>query len=117
MTSLELTRRALLDIQEVENYSIETWGESVACDYLQSIEDAFMLLKANPGLLRPKRKWSDALCFYRVREHFLVCAKFESTIVVLNVAHGSMDLPTRISELEPQLLQEAEMLYRASLKK
>lgn len=112
MASIQLSRRALIDIAEIENASIASWGEVVAADYLQSIEDALNLLRANPGLLKTKQEISEALCFYRVRQHFLVCAILEEKIVVLTIKHGAMDLPTRIAELEPQLLQEAEWLLK-----
>jgi len=113
MGYLGLSRRALRDIQDIEGHSIKTWGDGVASEYLQSIEDALNLLRENPNLLKAKPDVSDSLCFYRAREHFLVCAAFEDSIFVLTVKHGAMDLPARIAELEPQLSQEAEILHRA----
>ena len=117
MVKLRLSRRALLDIADVEAYSIEKWGEKVAAEYLQSIEDALNLLRDQPALLRDKPDVSQSLCFYRVRQHFLVCADYEEILFVLTVKHGAIDLPNRFSEIEPQLLQEAEILYKAYLKK
>ena len=117
MLNLLLSRRATIDIQHIESYSIEKWGEKVADEYLQSIEDALNLILENPTLLRSKPEVSDSLCFYRVRQHFLVCATFEEIIFVLTVKHGAIDLPNRIAEIEPLLSQEAEMLYQAYRKK
>ena len=117
MFRLQLSRRATLDLQHIESYSIEEWGEKVADEYLQSIEDALNLILENPTLLRSKPEVSNSLCFYRVRQHFLVCAIFEKTIFVLTVKHGAIDLPKRIAEIEPLLLQEAEMLHQAYRKK
>lgn len=113
MACLRLSRRALLDIADIETYSIEKWGEKIAAEYLQSIEDALNLLCDNPSLLKLKPGVSGALCFYRVRQHFLVCAAFNESIFVLTVKHGAMDLPARICELEPQLILESELLYKA----
>ena len=117
MFNLQLSRRATLDIQHIESYSIEKWGEKVADEYLQSIEDALNLILENPTLLRSKPEVSDSLCFYRVRQHFLVCAIFKEIIFVLTIKHGAIDLPNRIAEIEPLLSQEAEMLYQAYCKK
>jgi len=113
---LSLTRRALIDIEEIRQYSLAQWGEQVAEKYLDSIEQALQRLKDNPELLREKPDISDHFCFYRVREHFLICMHYERLIAVLAVRHGSMDLPERIAELEPQLLAEAEILHRAFVK-
>lgn len=113
MAYLGLSRRALLDIKAIEAFSIEKWGHSVAADYLQSIENALNLLRENPQLLKTKEGVSDGLCFYRVRQHFLVCALSDESIFVLTIKHGSMDLPGRLAELEPQLKQEAQYLLEA----
>jgi plasmid stabilization system protein ParE len=117
MAYIGLTQRALLDIQEIESLSIEKWGEDTASDYLQSIENALNLLRENPNLLKANPAMSQSLSFYRVRRHFLVCVAYQDSIFVLTVKHGAMDLPNRLTELEPQLMQEAEMLYQAYLKK
>ncbi|MGZ0656289.1 type II toxin-antitoxin system RelE/ParE family toxin [Coraliomargarita sp. W4R53] len=116
MAYLGLSRRALLDIEEVNTLSIEKWGHRVAAEYLQSIENALNLLRENPQLLKAKEGIPDSLCFYRVRQHFLVCAAYENSIFVLTVKHGAMDLPERLAELEPQLSQEAEFLYKAFIR-
>ncbi len=116
MAYLGLSRRALLDIAEIEAYSLEKWGGKIANEYLKSIEDALNRLRDDPTLLKTKSNVSRSLCFYRVRQHFLVCAAFDKSLFVLTVKHGATDLPNRISEIEPQLIHEAEMLYQGYLK-
>ena len=110
---LGLSRRALLDLQEIEAYSREQWGRKVAGEYLGAIEAALVRLRENPRLLRVKPQVSKGLCFYRVNRHWLVCALFEDSLFVLTVKHGSMDLIPRLAELEPHLIEEAAMLHRA----
>ena len=116
MANLALTRRATRDLAEIQRYSIEQWGDRVAEEYLTSIEEALQCLKDNPGLLRSKPGVSDHFSFYRVREHFLICTERKQNIYVLAIRHGSMDLPNRVAELEPLLVDEAEILHRAFLK-
>lgn len=117
MAHLALTRRALLDIQDIDTFSDTKWGQHVAGEYLDAIEEALNRLRENPQLLRAKQDVSASLCFYRVRQHFLVCAVYADSVFVLSVKHGAMDLPNRIKELEPQLLVEAEMMYKAYRKR
>ena len=50
--------------------------------------------------------------FYWVREHFLIGTALEGVLVILTIKHGQMDLPSRILELEPTLLQEADLLHQ-----
>jgi plasmid stabilization system protein ParE len=116
MARLTLSRRAALDLIEIERYSIEQWGKKTAAGYLLEIEEALRLLKDHPGLLREKTEVSENLKFYRVGRHFLVCAVEVENIYVLTVKHGAMDLPERIREIEPALIHEAEILHRAFIK-
>jgi toxin ParE1/3/4 len=117
MAEVHLSRRALLDLEEIWQYSVTTWGEMVASDYLQNIEDALNRLRQNPGLITAKPEVEDSLLFYRVNLHFLVCSTLGDAIYVLTVKHGASDLPSRIGELEPCLLKEADMLKHALRKK
>lgn len=117
MSYLGLSRRAALDIEEIERYSVERWGRKVANEYLDSIQETLSQLREKPSLLRAKPEVSPHFSFYRVRQHFLVCALFRDNVYVLAVKHATMDLPNRITELEPQLLQETELLHRSFLVK
>ncbi len=116
MAEVRLTRRALLDLEDIESYSIEQWGEAVASRYLRDVEAALSRLTEMPSLLRRKEENSTTLGFYPVREHLLVCDVIDGTIYVLTVWHGSMDLPDRISEMEPQLFDEARLLHEQILR-
>jgi toxin ParE1/3/4 len=112
MASVSLTRRAFRDLQEIERYSADRWGKRVADDYLIDIEQGLNRLRENPQLLRSRSAISPAFSLYRVRDHFLVCTLCADCVYVLTIKHGSMDLPTRLAELEPQLLLEAKQLRR-----
>ncbi len=112
MTRLFLTRRALKDFAAIEAYSIENWGRRVADEYIAKFETAFELIRLSPDLLHAKREFSGRLLFYRVGKHWLVCDVIDNDVFVLTVKHGSMDLPRRLEELEPQLIQEVELMYR-----
>ena len=113
MNYVGLSRRATRDIDGIWTYSVEQWGKAVAEDYFEAIEDALKRLRRDPGLLRSKPEVSRYFQFYRVRKHFLICTRFKAGIFVLGVIHGSMDLPARLGDLEPQLLREAETLHKA----
>ena len=111
-TKVFLTRRALRDLNDIENYSVENWGKRVSREYIDSIQGALDLLKNNPDLLRIRPNVTDSFLMYRVREHYLICAAEKKSIFVLGIIHGSMDLPNRIAELEPSLKADALALYR-----
>lgn len=115
MVYLGISRRAAKDIEQIRGFSAEHWGQRVAEEYLDEIEQALKRLRANPGLLRTKPDFSRNLRFYRVRRHYLVCALVEGNIYLLAVKHGSLDLPHRLAELEPSLCEETELLHKTFL--
>lgn len=114
-TIIKLTDRAHYDLQEVEEYSIKRWGKKTANRYLEDIQTALSLLQEKPNLLQQKPHASKTFKFYRVREHFLVCVELKDFLLVLTIKHGQMDLPSRIVELEPTLIKEADLLYQRLL--
>lgn len=115
-TVVRISDRAASDLDDIEQYSTDAWGITVAPAYLSKFFVAFDRLKANPKLLRLEPQFSSGLYLYRVEKHFLVCDSSENLISVLAVIHTSMDVHTRLALLEPRLLFEAAMLrakYRA----
>lgn len=108
-----LTERALRDLVAIEAYSAEHFGKRVADQYIAKMEAALKRIEAQPNLLREEQSFHKSLRFYRVEKHMLVCETlFQGKIIVLTVLHGSMDLPSRLIELEPNLALEAELLMK-----
>ncbi|GJL77997.1 MAG: hypothetical protein NPINA01_09860 [Nitrospinaceae bacterium] len=112
---IKLTDRAHFDLQEIEAYSIQRWGRKTANRYLEDIQTALSLLQEKPDLLRQKPHVSPHFKLYRIREHFLVCVELKDFLLVLTIKHGQMDLPSQITELEPTLVKEADLLHQRLL--
>jgi len=111
-TLLHLTQRALHDFASIRAYSTEQWGRRIAEKYFDEIETGLVRLKGHPDLLRENSDYDSALRFYRVNKHVLVCDVQPNSIVVLTVIHASMDLPSRLSELQPTLAAEVQILHQ-----
>lgn len=109
---LYLTDRAVRDIAEIREYSVERFGRPVANQYLSNIENTLNLLKSSPSLLHDQPELHDSFKFYRCKKHFLVCDQQAGDIYVLTLIHTPMDIPTRLLELEPSLMMEVEILHR-----
>ena len=58
MKKLLLTDRALDDLQNIYNYSVEQWSEKVALRYIQGLEQCFQSIQSNEGLLKINKKVS-----------------------------------------------------------
>ena len=109
--TVHLSDRALRDIIGIESYSTNQFGERVAAQYVSKLEAGIGRIAENPELLREELPFHDTLKFYRIEQHLLVCeTAIVGKIIVLTLLHASMDIPSRLAELEPKLLMETEML-------
>ena len=108
---LQLTERALADLVKIESYSIEQWGKRVAKKYLADIEGRLRLIHENPGLLGSLEGLPEPLQCYPAGKHVLVFDVGPTSLVLLTVIHGSMDILSRLSELVPTLATEVELLH------
>jgi len=110
---IHLTERSLRDITEIETYSIKQFGKRIANQYIEKLEAAIIRITENPDLLREEPGFHASLKFYRVEKHLFVCETgIADRIIILTVTHGSMDIPTRLAELEINLIVETEMLLQ-----
>ncbi len=111
MAQVIVSRRAAVDLTEIESYSVRQWGKKAAAEYLDGIEQALSLLQKNPDILTHREDISLYFYFYRVRRHFLVFDVTGDILHLLTVKHGSMDLPERLAEIEPYLRHEIAYLH------
>jgi plasmid stabilization system protein ParE len=110
--TVHLTDRALRDIANIESYSLERFGKEVAARYIGKLEAGIGRVSDNPELLREESLFHESLKFYRIEQYLLVCETgIEDKIIILTLLHASMDIPSRLAELEPRLSIEAEMLF------
>lgn len=111
MARILLTRRALADLSNIQESSIEKFGKKTASKYMASIEDILKTIQEYPDILRD-RPYSKQLQFYTVEKHTLVFTSLNDNVYVLTVKHSRMNIEERIKVLEPTLLQEAEIMYK-----
>jgi len=111
--TVHLTDRALRDIAGIESHSIERFGKRVAAQYLGKLEGGISRIAEKPDLLRDETPFHESLKFYRVERHLFVCETgIEGKIIILTLLHSSMDIPSRLTELEPNLRLETDMLLQ-----
>lgn len=112
MAYIKLTRRANLDLVAIYDYSIEQWGEHIANEYINGLQNVLLLLQDNPKLLTYNPTISSRFQCFRHQKHWLICETIGNVIIVLTVLHTSMNLLENLRKYEPSLEQEAETLYK-----
>ena len=109
--SVHMTQRSLRDIKGIEAYSLEQFDRRVTNQYFDKLEAGISRLAENPELLREEPPFHDSLRFYRIEKHVLVCETgVRGKLIILTLLHASMDIPSRLAELEPMLKMEVQML-------
>ncbi len=104
-----MAERALADLRRIEQFSRSQWGGRKADQYIQLFEDAFDQIRNDPALLRHEDVSADYL-LYRVHKYWIVCDVVAGTTYVVTILNTSMDVTTRLSELQPMLASEVQML-------
>ena len=111
MVAIYITDRAALEIDGIEKYSRKQWGKRVADEYINNIEKALELLKEAPGLLLPKPDFSKHLKFYSTGKRTLVFEVIGDYIYLVTIKYSGMNLEERMTELEPTLRKEVEIMH------
>jgi toxin ParE1/3/4 len=97
-------RKAVLSINEQTDWIIEENPE-VALRFVESVESSFALLEKNPEMGRPLRSLSRRLTGVRIwrvsdfEKYLIFYRPVEDGIEVLDVIHGSRDLPMILEDL------------------
>ncbi len=96
MPEYRLTSRAEMDLAEVADYTIETFGIEQARRYRADFEACFEALAANPRLGRSVERLAPKLRRFEHRAHVIFYAEDEDGVLVVRILHASMDAPRHL---------------------
>lgn len=99
MAKFQLTNKAVVDLNNIWEYTLDNWSENQADKYY------FMLLKTcqeiaeNPELGKNYDQVKSKLLGMRASKHVIFYQiKDHHTIEIIRILHGQMDLKNRIKE-------------------
>ena len=97
MAKFSFTNRALDDLIEVWEYTVEQWSENQAEKYYNLIMASCMDLAINPQLGKSYNIVSQNLLGYKCGEHVIFFQEIvKNEIEIARVLHGMMDLKSKI---------------------
>jgi len=111
-SDITFTQQAVDDLSDIYNYSLERWGKRTADKYLSEINAAIQRIQEHPDLLIDAPDLPEALRFYNVNKHLLICDVESKSIVVLTVVSTYRDIPNLLAKLQLRLSQEAKILHQ-----
>lgn len=106
MSKFFLTRRASIDLLDIEEYSLRKWGEDQTDSYMSDLYREFSKIASKPevGKLRYDRSYP----FYMapVRNHFAIYKSTDSGIIIATILHGRQDIENIVRNMAVTLSKE-----------
>ncbi len=88
---LFLTSEAIDDIQDILQFTLETWGEKQACHYKEKIDNTFRLIQNNPKIGRRKDNYFVGCYCFLVEKHIIFYRIKDKSIQIVRLLHSSRD--------------------------
>lgn len=99
MAKYKFTRKAIEDLSEIWEYTIETWSEKQADKYYKLLIDGCAELSKNPKLGKAYFEIYPELLGKLTSKHILFYRVIDlSTIEITRILHEQMDLKNKIKE-------------------
>jgi toxin ParE1/3/4 len=102
MAKFNLSNKAVDDLAQIWNYTVDTWSENQADNYYQMLIDTCSEIANNPDSGKYYDKIVGGLCGHKAGRHIVFYIKVNSNeIDVFRVFHEQMDLPSRLKNEKP----------------
>jgi toxin ParE1/3/4 len=97
MAKFYLTNKAVEDLGEIWNYTIETWSENQAEIYYSLLIDSCQELAYNPNQGKSYEIVEKNVLGYKTGQHIIFYRMVtENEIEVIRILHGMMDLKNHV---------------------
>lgn len=90
-------RAAQRRLDEIWDYTVETWGEEQADEYLRKLAACIGNLPGKRSTWKLVPRLPGVFCV-RCGHHFLFFREMEDQIAVISILHENMDIPGRLRE-------------------
>ena len=98
MSNYELTNKAVADLNEIWEYTIENWSEEQADRYYDVLLENCEYLAKNPNLGRNYEGIKPDLLGMKVEKHLIFYrVRADQPIEITRILHAQMDLKNRMN--------------------
>ncbi len=112
MADYFLTRRAILDLEDIYDHSLEKWGEKVADHYIEALYEVFDQITKNSELGKRKQKRSHPFLMVSAKKHFVIYDVFPKGVIILTLLHQVRDIENIIRKLDSSFIKEINDLKK-----
>ena len=98
MAKYHLTNKAVEDLSDIWEYTVDTWSERQADDYYNMLIASFQRITENPQLFGLKyEEIAEGLHGYRANKHIIFYRILaDEDILIIRILHQRMDLKHRV---------------------
>jgi toxin ParE1/3/4 len=90
--SFVLARAAYADLEDIENYTLETWGEAQRDRYISGLFEKFDAVAANPALGRSRPELAEGVRSLPHEQHVIFYEIIGERCHILRVLHHARDV-------------------------
>ncbi len=99
MAKYYLTNKAVEDLANIWNYSIDAWSEQQADSYYSQLIESCQKLAANPKLGKNYPRIQKSLLGFHVNKHIVFYRIISDDVIeITRILHEMMDLKTRLEK-------------------
>lgn len=99
MAEFKLTNKAVEDLSEIWNYSLEVWSERQADKYYESLLSNCQKIADNPYVGKSYDEITQNLLGLKINMHIIFYRVItENYVEIIRILHERMDLRKRITE-------------------
>ncbi len=91
--SCELSQQAAHDLEDIFDYTEETFGLDQAVHYVSSFDETFRHLEGNPKLGRERPEIKNGLRSLVKDNHVIFYRIIKNNVRIVRILRGSRDLP------------------------
>jgi toxin ParE1/3/4 len=92
-----VSRLAKEDIQNIGQYTQNTWGAAQRRQYLAGLEQRLVEIAVNPNLLAERMDFDPPVRIMKYGRHLIIYVHQDLGVLIVRVLHESMDLPAQLS--------------------
>jgi toxin ParE1/3/4 len=95
---LVIKQKALLDLEEIWQYTLGNWSNNQAKKYHNLLIKEFKTIQKKP-FLGKKYEYFGNCYFKKINSHYIFYFINENTIIISRILHEKMDFPQHITNL------------------
>ncbi len=97
MAEFSLRPKAITDLEEIWEYTVDTWGDEQAERYVRLINESFRKIADNPSSGRPCDAIREGYRRRGVGRHVIFYRPIDGGVDVVRILHERMDMDRHLS--------------------